>query len=622
MTSSLEKIVATVGSASNRQSHHYQRTVVHHRNKDQNIIHHHHRLRSGRHALPLLGLVFLTIQTGLLFCGYQVSQIPVRELDIRGNVRQQQQQQQPIIDLSHQQQRRRPPPDGILNGNFPVYYHDLTKNTSFHTRPYSQIRCVGENYQRGVDENNIDKVAWMHKSCHFRFVCLNLTSHEFEVYPRPTLEQELKQFSKERPMVDVSASSILLEGRGGLSIGGIGNTPNGVGLLQWFPAIVVDGGSPPERFYALEENVVLAPFHSMRGWDPSSVIWDDFLGIFTLLNMFQFDHSHSSLGNGDGRHTSPYSDEEHRALLMRYVLPEGHALEGSCDANEATYRDCQTTMDKHGPLMMPQSHLRPPQPSEQKGKVDGMGRIPSHLTTQKEAVLKLARNQERQSNLVCAKDAVAGLGQLTDHGTNQLAGVGRRRRRKSHNFGRGGVLWRFRNFCLRNLGLSDYSLEKSRLAGPVVVFSETLGHELAWTQQETLLRQQSESLGLNVEVERHSFADMSLQESVQVVMGTSVLVTDCENRDSVMATFLPRGSSLIVFCDNEDESVNNGHTATRSRVDRDLLNNMSYLFVHWLPKETMDNREDMDAFVGLIQHKLQAHKSVLHQDKKTTQNLR
>ena len=69
--------------------------------------------------------------------------------------------------------------------------------------------------------------------------------------------------------------------------------------------------------------------------------------------------------------------------------------------------------------------------------------------------------------------------------------------------------------------------------------------------------------------------------------------------------FLPKGASLISFY-NEIEKGGD----TRARLDWDLLNNLSYLRVHWLPRPQNfygkggPSVADYQAFLSLIDHEL------------------
>jgi hypothetical protein len=291
-----------------------------------------------------------------------------------------QQHQQNVVVSSPP--RRRKQPDGIFNG-VPVYFQDVTNQT---TKPYSVLNCAGENYQK---EN------WKHRSCHFRFLCLNMDTKEYSVYQRPE-DVQIQKWSVQRPLMDLSSSYI--QANSTVSIGGINRKwgDDGVLRMEWFPKILQE---QPATFYTLPDSVVMIPFHSLAGWNPGHLVWDDFLSISTLLQMFQL-----------------VDDKD--PLLLRCVLPDGEGLWVSCDA-PTKQADCRDMQQKCWPLMRRHNT--------------------SLLTRQMDAKLDLLLDTKRKSNLVCAKDGVAGIGALTDHGTKKLHGWHKEDYQITHNHGRGGA---------------------------------------------------------------------------------------------------------------------------------------------------------------------------------------
>ena len=80
------------------------------------------------------------------------------------------------------------------------------------------------------------------------------------------------------------------------------------------------------------------------------------------------------------------------------------------------------------------------------------------------------------------------------------------------------------------------------------------------------------------------------------------------------ATFLPRGATLILYYDEQGgyNFANNFNiTGDPAFLDWDLMNNMSYLRVHWLPIGTMNTDAGIDMVVHLIQHEVEAISSML-----------
>jgi hypothetical protein len=104
-------------------------------------------------------------------------------------------------------------------------------------------------------------------------------------------------------------------------------------------------------------------------------VWDDFLPIFTLLEMFGMLEEGGMI-----------------PLLTRYVLKDD-ALWATCDSREENKNKCAHLFNK----FLPAFHVEP-----------------STFSTTDDFVFQPKLQQ--QSNYVCAKHGAAGLAMLTDHG--------------------------------------------------------------------------------------------------------------------------------------------------------------------------------------------------------------
>jgi hypothetical protein len=637
----------------------------------------------------ILGFVFLIVQLLLAFWSHHI----VTKVDSvsAGFQKQQQQQHKQIVSNNNHHNHDRPP-DGSFNG-FPVFYHDLTLNKTYHSRPYSSVRCVGENYQG-------DDFAWMHRSCHFRFLCFNVSSREFEVYARPDDEILESIASRRRPLMDLSASVIppprsrfgdehnknYDETGDGVSLGSgtvrhprynyddndydrdrsrrVKETHN------WFPTVV--RSSPPEHYYALEEDMVFVPFHSVftekgenRGKE-YSVVWDDLFPIYTLLNMFQL----ASL------------DTQKEALLMRYVswgerMSNSDRVQGELKnlAND-DQSNLQRTMDPFRPLMMrhdshdDESRVRRQRrtaKSNWTSQVDAIlmsSVMPTSPTSPHKKIMRPLR-----SGLVCARDGVAGLGPhgiRTMNGKNNNMGV-------LHNQGKGGLLWMFRNYCVDNLGLltstssppvtrgrpekSDVENTSSTIrimiSAPSFATASTVSgsgdgtplqiknHLVDFKPIEIGLRdylllsmnqrgegENDENIIIGssshhrvdtttsrIEIESLDFSNdnVSMTSRIKLMMDTTVFIATCSDATATAAIFLPQGASLIVFysTNNDNHEVDSGAVNGadgRTTIEsvcldyRDLLNNLSHVFVHWLPVSTMYSEEGRKALFDVVKH--------------------
>eukprot|EP00934_Nitzschia_sp_Nitz4_P000489 Nitzschia sp. Nitz4//scaffold131_size63436//59797//60909//NITZ4_006286-RA/size63436-processed-gene-0.109-mRNA-1//1//CDS//3329535301//489//frame0 len=358
-----------------------------------------------------------------------------------------------------------------------------------------------------------------------------------------------------------------------MSLGGInlkwGNGKDGIDRLIWTPKIVSSDdytADSPLTFYELPSSVVLAPFHSMNGANPGHLVWDDFLPIYTLLTMFQL-------------------DEQSDLLFMRYILKDGRGLWASCDWNDEKTDTCAKMHKKFLPLMLGPD-------------------APAGMATTNDYSFKTKDGQEAKSSLVCAKNGVAGIGSLTDHGTRKLHGWEEKDYRTTHNHGRGGMLYEFRNYMMSNIGVQPFyehippfrivfSLKSSNIPSRDIDFSK---------QIEALRQNFDPNL---VKIETYVFKDVPLVEQVEIASQTTIFITGAGG-GAMTATFLPRGASVFLYFLERGGVEGGRDTGKPARLDWDLFNNLGYLKVHWLPIGTMNNGAHIQSLVLLVQHELDA----------------
>lgn len=486
-------------------------------------------------TLVFVGVILIGIQLVLLLVGlslkpqHALSSPLMTELD----------RSSPGVISSNQNRK----PDGTFNG-YPIYYHEQSSAL------YSVVQCVGENYQ--------GEASWMHRSCHFSFLCLDVKENEFKIFQQPR-EEATRKYLVKRPFMDVSQTYIQPLHNTSVSLGGINlkwGSKTDTSRLKWFPQIATDY---PTSFYTLPPDVVLIPFHSLAGGNPGHLVWDDFLSMFTLLSMFQL--------------------EDFKALPLRYVLPGPRGLWASCDWTSEKKNDCRKMINKFWPLMT------------QNDK--------SVLTTQDAPQLSV---DNQKSNLVCAKNGLAGIGALTDHGTNKYHGWIEDDYKTTQNHGRGGLLFKFRTFAMSNMGLADLHRSTSPYH---IVFSESstqsTNRDLDFREQKSVLKQYLNTT--EADVKSYVFKEYSLKEQLEIAGKATIFVTGCGG-GAVTAMFLPRGSTVIVYYNEVGGRMQNKPLNTPARLDWDLFNNLGYLRVHWVPSGTMNTNEDTAALVELVKHEL------------------
>ena len=255
----------------------------------------------------------------------------------------------------------------------------------------TRVHCVGDNYFH--DENSaFTTSAWMQRSCHFTgLFCFNLTSHKFVVY-QSAVEQSLTRLLAQGKTVlgrSFHTSSMVMDLASNntqtVSLGGLNQKWGEAGIrrLEWFPEVVnISSTTAPRVVYALPPSVVLLPFHSLNGANPGHAVWDDFMSLYTLMDIFDL--------------------LDLQPLLMRYVLDDGErGLWASCDLREDKTTACAHIMNKFSPLMMRRS-------------------TGYHWSTTKEPDFQ-PMQQTPPTDMVCSSNGAAGIGSLTDHGVFKVS---------------------------------------------------------------------------------------------------------------------------------------------------------------------------------------------------------
>lgn len=427
--------------------------------------------------------------------------------------------------------------DGSFNG-FPIYYNDGSDGPL-----HSTVHCVGENHNE--KENN----SWMYRSCEFRHLCFDVAAKQYVIYRSP-LEKALNQRLASRTDTFVSVSTLA---NVNVSIGGINPRWNEDSeRLRWFPKIEEEPLAV--GFYELPSDVVLIPFHSLAGFNAGHMMWDDFLPIHTLLSIFGF--------------------EDKRLMLMRYVLEEKLVLWATCEFEpQKNVPKCNTLFKKFLPAL-------------------GVDPITFRTTNDSQFNTTAAA----KSNLVCAKYGAAGMGMIQDHGL-KLHGWVQADYKTTYNMGRAGPFYTFRNFMLQNLGLSTAPLSS---APPFnITFSIHSSNSFYRSKSfEAQSKAVKEAFKEGVNVGSHVMSKLSAYEQARITIGTAVFVT-VSGGGAATATFLPRGSSLILYYD-ERGSMNEKNPA---RLDWDLLNNI-YIRTHWLPLRVCEKQDEIETMVQIIANDL------------------
>jgi hypothetical protein len=488
--------------------------------------------------------------------------------------------------------------DGFFN-NVPIVHQEQQHAPSL----YSTVHCVGETH----DSSN----SWMYRSCQFRNLCFDTNRSDFVLLQNPI------EMAFQSKRVDKSYISTSMMSSGNhtspststststpfVAIGGINprwkgkDFNQGMEKVKWFPRILsaseVARANNNIAIYELPPHVVLVPFHSLAAHNVGHLLWDDFLPLYTLLQLF-------GLANDQQYERVPSQPLQH--LFLRTVLPPGQLLYGTCEMRRKKGKKCAENFHKFLPLL---------------------GVDPDTFSTTRDYQLVWKNNRPPSSTtttLICAKQGVAGMGMLTDHGHKDHGWDPRQDSEKNgdprslpmvHNVGRGPLLYSFRNYMVHNfLGSSTSttstatSSSSSAISFTIVISihsSSDVDRDLGFETQVTVLRQAFPNTAIHVV----QFSNMTLLEQVQLVSKTSLLISTCGG-GAMTATFLPRGASVIFYY-QESGGFDFAHfnlTGGAAILDWDLFNNAAYLRVHWLPIGSMNTLAGMESLMYLIRHEM------------------
>jgi hypothetical protein len=473
--------------------------------------------------------------------------------------------------------------DGTSFNGFPVTYRPGSSKN-----PDSSVHCVGENY--GVD-------AWMYRSCQFRHLCFNLDSQELVLFPSAEEKRLLKLLSQRdstkrhevtiqsivSPNTKIALGPINIQD---LSSSGQSNMNDQRRRLEWFPTAVTDSDDPltlANGYYELPENVVLVPFTSTDTNTQQNWLWQNLLSIFTLLSIFDLQGQQLALID--------YNDH-----------PECPPSSSSDSSSSACHKILSHLMATMGV-----------QPDQYRSRQDSTLQLPTTAA-------------KRQSNFVCARTGAAGIGMIANLAPKpaQVA----EEWLWTHTTGRGATLREFRNHMSRHLGVSFPSAvggsDSSGSSGssrsgatPVTVTFFEQGpkegasdgtepiRDLELANFQELYKQVRSALPeQEVSVEWFHTSTLDFTSQASKAAKSAIFITFC-GEQTVAATFLSRGASLVVYCNDDGDGGEKDRKARWSnRLDWRVLNNAAYFRTHWLPLQSIRTKEGMATLVRLVQSEL------------------
>jgi hypothetical protein len=243
--------------------------------------------------------------------------------------------------------------------------------------PDSTVHCTGETFGASPDQ------AWLYRSCHFRYLCYDMSKQDFVLFPSIQEQRLLKLLQKRNKQTNDSLVTVstVASKNNQLALAAVDpphprqehtttqhdfNTHKQLqDHLSWFPIIVTQKETtqtPVTGYYQLSDSYTFIPFQETFPVTKESLLYKDFISIFTLLYIFGL--------------------EENDLVLVRHGLTQ--TWKNQCD------QGCAALFQKHLPAM----------------GVHHPEQVTSGPTTSN------TNNLAKQSNLVCAKYGAAGLGLL------------------------------------------------------------------------------------------------------------------------------------------------------------------------------------------------------------------
>jgi hypothetical protein len=163
-------------------------------------------------------------------------------------------------------------PDGTFNG-FDLFKVDKP--------PHTDIQCIGENFQ--------EERSYMFRSCRFETFCFDTQKMEFVVYPDRPLNATLYE--------EIWSSTHNPENYTAVVPGAMNrnwwpvywNEEDGMKsrIGKYRPKFVyADSGNVPTSYYRFDATWLPFYRHQRSPYNPGHLVWDDFLALYTLLDIF------------------------------------------------------------------------------------------------------------------------------------------------------------------------------------------------------------------------------------------------------------------------------------------------------------------------------------------------
>ena len=395
-------------------------------------------------------------------------------------------------------------PDGTFNG-FEIFYVDAP--------PRSTIHCVGENFET-------DR-SWLFRSCEYTTMCFDIDRSSFVSYRDDPLHLPEGWWSSTQMLKNAT------------QVAG-GSQPK-----TWFPIhkgrtatigqFRPNSRKPPSSYYRFDATMLPFYRHPTSYRNPGHLLWDDFLPLYTLLDVFD--------------------RVDDRLFLAHMRRPNSKHFEEPIPPFDI--------IDRFLALM---------------------GDHPYNIDISKGFDLQLNSpnfSEDGEDRVICADRGLTGSGLFSDHGEFRWHGQWPSDRELPHNIGRGGLFRRYRRFLMTNLGIAPNSRIERRPYRIIVSVSSSTKRDRANVAFAELVSTLT-VLGDRAEIQEVNMASLSLHEQIGRTSTAAVYVTVAGGGSST-AMFLPQGAHLIVFYH------------PKKYLDWDFWNNFPHIHVHWVPMEPDGN---------------------------------
>lgn len=199
------------------------------------------------------------------------------------------------VDVLAAQERIKPV--GTLNG-INIYYVDHP--------PQPKVHCVGENFD--------EKESWLFRSCEYSNLCIDIDKKEFVFFQDGLLTLSYPWFSSTQVYQDQHV------------VAG-GSQPkdwfrkNGkvVNIGQFQPKVTDE--EPPSGYYQIKATMLPFYRHPTSWRNPGHLLWDDFMPLYTLLDMFDRENDHLLLAHLRRRPSDEFKEPVPETDIMGKFLP-------------------------------------------------------------------------------------------------------------------------------------------------------------------------------------------------------------------------------------------------------------------------------------------------------------